>query len=102
MRIDIFSPQKLVTDALREFARSRVVTELNAFAKRIKSVRLTLTDINGVRRGADKRCQAMLSIPGAQPVLVTGEGKDAYSVIDNTIELLRDALVRNLQRRRVR
>lgn len=93
-----------LTASLREHAERRLRFALARTGEGIRSVTLTLGDINGPRGGCDKTCSVRIARHN-RPVLVIGQtAEDMYAAIDRAADRAGRALAREIGRdnRRVR
>jgi len=96
MRIEIASPQFSVTEAIRGHLEERIGRSLAHFESRIGRVRVGLADVNGPRRGNDKRCRIECHIESLCRVEVEAVNPDLYAAIDRAAEKLERAVERHL------
>ena len=82
MQIDIQARKFPLTDALRNHAERRMRLALTCCDHHIKQVVMRLSDINGPRGGADKRCHLQVVLTGLPNVVVEGTEVDLYVAID--------------------
>ena len=87
-----------LTAPLREHAERRLRFALTRTGEGIRSVSLTLGDINGPRGGCDKTCSVRIARHN-RPVLVIGQtAEDMYAAIDRAADRAGRALAREINR----
>ncbi len=79
MQIDIQARKFSLTSALRSHAEQRLRSTLTFFNEHIHRVVMRLSDINGPRGGADKRCHLQVVLNGLPDVVVEGIEADLYT-----------------------
>lgn len=70
---------------LRELAERRVRFVLRRIGGRIPRAEVQMSDVNGPRGGADKRCQVELRTDGAGSVVVSSTASDWRTALDNAL-----------------
>lgn len=86
MQIDIQSRGFTLTDSLLDYARRRLHFAMAYCGDHIKRVVIRLSDINGPRGGADKRCHVQVVLTGMPDVVVEDTEVDLYDAIDRAID----------------
>jgi ribosomal subunit interface protein len=102
MQIDIQTRNFDLTDAIHSHSRRRLCFALSSCSDRIQRVVMRLSDINGPRGGADKRCHLQLVLPGLRDVVVEDIEADLYLAIDRAADRAGRTLARRLARQRDR
>ena len=64
----------------------------------VNRVVIRLSDINGPRGGADKRCHIQVALVGIADVVVEDTEVDMYAAIDRAIDRARRTVVRKVDR----
>ena len=100
MQIDIQARQFSLTDALRSHAERRLRFALTCCDDHIKQVVTRLSDINGPRGGADKRCRLKVVVTGLPDVVVEDTEADLYVAINRATDRARRTVGRRLARQR--
>lgn len=100
MQVDIQSQGFTLTERLSEYVMKRLAYGLSHGEGAIGRVIVRLSDINGPRGGADKRCLIELRLKNAPSVVVEDIEADLYVAIDRAAERVGRALGRSLARRR--
>lgn len=98
MQIDIQARHFPLTDALRSHAERRLRFALTCCADHIQRVVMRLSDINGPRGGADKRCHLQVVLAGLPDVIIEDIEADLYVAIDRACDRAGRTLVRKLGR----
>ncbi len=89
-----------MTDTLDEHVRVRLHFALDRIGDRIRRVEVRMSDINGPRGGADKRCQVQVHLDAMPDVVIEDTHTDLYAAIDRAADRASRAVVRHLERRR--
>ena len=89
-----------LSDALKAYTERRLRFSLGGFAKKLESVEVRLSDINGPRGGIDKSCAITAILRQLGVVFARAEGANAYSTVDCAASRVRSALARRLNRHR--
>ena len=100
MRIDIQARDFSLTDALRSHAEQRLRFALTCCDDRIQQVTIRLSDINGPRGGADKRCQLRVVLADLPDVMIEDTEVDLYIAIDRATDRAGRTVRRRLERQR--
>ncbi|HET7212838.1 MAG TPA: ribosome-associated translation inhibitor RaiA [Terriglobia bacterium] len=100
MNLEIRSQGFNMSEALERYAERRLGFALRKFAKEIGRVTVRLSDLNGPRGGADKRCQITASLPPSPAVTLQAVEADPYAAIDRAAARLERALARSMGRTR--
>lgn len=85
--------------ALAEHASRRLRVALDHLSHRIRSAAVRVTDVNGPRGGVDKRCDVRVELAPTGTVLLSQHADDAYGAIDRAATRLKQAVLRELERR---
>jgi len=99
MQIDIEARDFPLTDALRSHAERRLRSALTCCGEHIRRVAMRLSDVNGPRGGADKRCRLQVVLAGLPDVVVEDTEGDLYVAIDRATDRAGRTLVRKIDRR---
>lgn len=95
MRVDIHGRGLEVGAEQRERIERRLGFALGRFGDHVGRVAVHLTDVNGPRRGADKRCKVVAEVLGYGPVVV----EDTELTLDAAIDRAADRIGRAVRRR---
>ena len=99
MRIEIKARGFELSPALKQHVERKLHPVLNRPNFKASLVRVQLSDVNGPRGGADKRCS--LEFAGSQtPLIVHDTHEDMYLAIDRAIARSKHSLARRSARRR--
>ncbi len=74
------------SDSLRAHIARSVRFRLRRFTTALSAVVVRLSDVNGPRGGADKRCRVMLRSPGLRTVTTEELSGDPYAAVDLAVE----------------
>ncbi len=102
MRLDIHTHRFTLTDALRCHVQRRLNLALNSGDDQILRIVIRLSDINGPRGGADKRCQIQVVLANVPDVIIRETQADLYAAIDRATDRAGRAVHRRLARQRSR
>lgn len=100
MQMDIQSQGFTLTDGLRDYLMKRLAYGLNHGGDFITRVTVRLSDINGPRGGADKRCFIEVRLKQLPAVVIEDTEADLYVAIDRAAERAGRTLARRLARQR--
>lgn len=89
-----------LTDALRSHAERRLRFALDRARDAIRTVRMTLSDVNGPRGGRDKRCIVRVCLPRHREVVVEDTDVSLQVAIDRAVGRLEQRIVRLLARQK--
>ena len=98
MQIDIQARDFSLTDALRNHAERRLRFALSCCDDHIQRIVMRLSDINGPRGGADKRCHLQVVLKGLPDVVIEDTQADLYVAIDRATDRAGRTLVRKIDR----
>jgi len=89
-----------LTGAHRAEADRRLLFALGRFGRQVAGVMLRMDDVNGPRRGSDKRFQISARLLRGETVRIEGRHEDVYGAINQAADRLGRAVARVLARRR--
>ena len=98
MQINIQARNFSLTDALRSHAERRLRFALTCCDNHIRRVVMRLSDINGPRGGADKRCHLQVVLAGLPDVVIEDTEADLYIAIDRATDRAGRTVVRKTGR----
>lgn len=101
MMIQILADGFTLTEGLRERALHRVAHAFHSGRDHVSRVVVRLSDINGPRGGADKRCAIEIRLRGARVIALCELDSDLYRAIDHAVERARRIFARRNERRRM-
>jgi putative sigma-54 modulation protein len=91
-----------VSRELKDFIERRAHFGLGRFARRIKSLTVRLTDLNGPRGGVDQRCDIRVDAGLGQDVIVSERRASIHAAVTVATERAARALGRRLELAEVR
>lgn len=100
MQTSIQSLGFTLTEGLRDYVMKRLAYSLNHGNEHITRLTVRLSDINGPRGGADKRCLIEVRLKSAPEVVIEDTEADLYTAIDRATERAGRTLERRLARQR--
>lgn len=100
MHIDIRAQGFSLTQGLRDYVMKRLAYAFSHGDASITRLRVSLSDINGPRGGADKRCLIEVRLKQAPAVVIEDVEADLYVAIERAAERAGRALARRLERGR--
>ena len=89
-----------LTDGLRHHIRQRLHFAFDRMGDRIRRVVVRLSDINGPRGGADKRCQLQVHLDQLPEVVIEDTQSELYAAMDRAAERAARTVARRLSRER--
>lgn len=98
MQIHIQARDFDLSDSLNAYARQRVRGAMTCFDDHIRRVVMRLSDINGPRGGADKRCHLRVVLAGLPEVVIEDIEADLYVAIDRATDRASRTLARRIDR----
>lgn len=90
------------SEAMLGRVHERVETALDRFGDLVRGVEVRLSDANGPKGGADKRCVMHASMTAGDPIIVEHTDGEYYKAIDEASNKLKRAVTREADRRRSR
>jgi len=102
MQIEIQARNFSLTDSLQEYIERRLGFALSTRDEHILRIAVRLSDINGPRGGADKRCQIRVVLPHIPDVVIEDTEVDLYAAIDRAADRAGRTVGRRLARQRDR
>ena len=98
MQVDIQARDFSLTNALRIHAERRLRFALSCCDDHIQRIVMRLSDINGPRGGADKRCHLQVVLKGLPDVVIEDTEADLYVAIDRATDRAGRTVVRKIDR----
>ena len=98
MQIQIRARDFSLTEALQSHAERRLHFALSSFDEHVQRVVMRLSDINGPRGGADKRCQLQVILNGMPDIIIEDTEADLYVAIRRATDRARRTLARRIDR----
>lgn len=100
MHMDIQSSGFTLTGGMRDYLMKRLAYSLNHGNEFITRLVVRLSDINGPRGGADKRCVIEMRMKASPAVIIEDTEVDLYVAIDRATMRAGHTLTRRLSRLR--
>jgi len=100
MKIDMQARHFSLTKALRNHIKRRLGFALCAGTDQIQRIKVHLSDTNGPKGAADKRCKIQLVVPRIPDIVVEDTEANLYAAIDRAANRAGRTLRRRLMRRR--
>jgi len=100
MQMNIQARNFTLTESLRNHIQRRLGFALSSRDDHIQRIKVRLSDINGPRGGADKRCHIQLVIAQLSDVVIEDTELDIYTAIDRAADRASRTLNRRLSRQR--
>ncbi len=100
MNIEVRARGLNLTGAHRAEADRRLLFALGRFGRQVQDVILRMEDVNGPRRGSDKRFQISARLLRGETVRIEGRHENVYGAISQAADRLGRAVARVLARRR--
>jgi ribosome-associated translation inhibitor RaiA len=98
MQIDIQSREFSLTGALHDYAERRLRFSLTSSNSYIQRVKMRLSDINGPRGGADKRCHIQIVLTGLPDIIIEDIEADMYVAIGRAADRAGRSVLRKVRR----
>ncbi|CAA6817081.1 MAG: 30S ribosomal protein S30 [uncultured Thiotrichaceae bacterium] len=98
MQINIKALGFTLTKALKEHTRNRIYAHMSRYGERIQRVNVRLDDINGPRKGEDKRCQIQVTLAGLPSVNIESIESDMYIAITRAVDRSGRTVARKIDR----
>lgn len=100
MKLDIRSPNLLVSEALREHTTRNLRFSLGRWAPQIERVVVTVADINGPRGGLDKRCGVRVVGRDGWLVTITHTERSCEAAVSHAVSRAARTVARRIDRKR--
>jgi putative sigma-54 modulation protein len=100
MKIEVRFRALDASEPVREHLLRAVHFHLSRFGRELSSVSARIGDVNGPRRGIDKRCQLHVRGPRIGSIVVAEVNADAYAAVDGCADRAGRSVGRELERRR--
>jgi ribosome-associated translation inhibitor RaiA len=102
MKIDVRFRNLEPSVYLRDYALRRIHAQLSRFGTEISTITVRLSDMNGPKGGADKRCHISVRGPSIGTTTIDERREDAYAAVDVVVERAAHSAGRELERQRTR
>jgi hypothetical protein len=83
---------------LREYVEQRVACALAKFVHRVRTVSVSLTDVNGPKGGVDKQCRVVVALTPSGTVSIAESQADIGRAIVRSMDRVGHAVGRRLER----
>ena len=100
MKLDIRTRHLVLSPQARDEVRHRIAIAFARISPWIRTVDITITDINGPKGGADKQCRIRIRGRSIPSVVVEHVGTETLATIAIAAERAEHVIVRKLGRRR--
>lgn len=98
MRFVLNDKQKLLGQVATERVESKANLLATKFGNNVKTIEITVSDLNGPRGGIDKECRIVVSLKRMQDVVVTTKDEKLSKAISAVINRAERSVRRTLDR----
>lgn len=81
MRLELHSKGIELTRGLQSFVETKLRHAMGRFAPTVRSIRITLSDVNGRRGGEDIHCRIRADLGSAGTVTINETREDPYAAV---------------------
>ena len=99
MEIRVNDKQKLLRSEAVLKARSRVNAEFAKFSDYVKSVEISIVDVNGPRGGVDKECRVLVKLKKINDVAVSVRDETLSKAVSSGIDRASRSVGRSIDRK---
>lgn len=99
MEIVVNDKQKLLSEAAVNRAQLRVSASFAKFSDNVKSVTITVEDVNGPKGGVDKECRVLVRLKKLKDVVIKTNNESISKSIPGAIDRAARSVGRLLDRR---
>lgn len=100
MHLWIKGRDRTLTNALRAFVEARVISKLSRASKKVRSIAISIRDVNGPRGGIDHVIRIVIRLTSGGKIVVRHRARDTYTGAPIAIKRAVRAVRRELGRRR--
>ena len=100
MQVTIRARHLLLTPEMHSEIRHRIYVAFARISASIRSLDITLADINGPKGGADKQCRLRIRGVGMTKIVVEQVGVDTLATVSSAAERAEQVVLREMARRR--
>jgi len=93
-------PNLSASPALASHTENVLLRALSRVADRVAQVAVSITDINGLRGGPDKRCVLRVTLTSGETAQVRHTSDCAYAAVDRAADRIRRVVREKVKRRR--
>ncbi|HHL18252.1 MAG TPA: ribosome-associated translation inhibitor RaiA [Thiothrix sp.] len=102
MKIDIQTQNFSLTPAIKKHINQHCGTMIHHFSNHIINVHIHLSDINGSKRGKDKRCLVHIELHRLPTIIIENTEHDLYNAINKASHRAQRAVRKALERKQTR
>ncbi|QEG24682.1 hypothetical protein [Mariniblastus fucicola] len=102
MKFFLNDKQRLLGEAAIERAENRVYAAFSKYGDSVKSIEITVQDVNGPRGGVDKVCRVLVRLRRRKDIVVTVNDASVSKIIPAAIERAARSVGRQVNRREYR
>ncbi len=102
MNVFVNDKKKLLSQASVEKAESRAIASFAKFGNNVKSIAITVQDVNGPRGGVDKECRVLVRLRKENDVAITVKDESISQAIPGAINRAARSVGRLFDRRALR
>jgi putative sigma-54 modulation protein len=102
MKILVNDKQKLLGAAAIKKAESKATASFAKFGYNVKSIDITVQDVNGPRGGIDKECRVLVKLRKMNDFTITVKDESLSKAVSNAISRAGRSVARQLDRRAMR
>jgi hypothetical protein len=99
MRVTINPRHNLTDRELRDRVVHQLTEAMGPIGEALDNVEVYVTDVNGPRGGADKRCRILARLASGSSVVVSRTHRDALAAVRSAASLCRRSVRSRLKRR---
>ncbi|MBC7966332.1 MAG: HPF/RaiA family ribosome-associated protein [Fuerstia sp.] len=100
MNVNILDRNVGVTSSQREHIERCLQFAFDRFDSHIRTIDISLTDVNGPRGGDDLQCRMKIVLKGKREIVVEGKGASVEAIVAETTDRAALAVSRRLDRLR--
>ena len=100
MQLSIHHPNLPASPALVSHTESALLRAFSRVADRVAQVAVSITDVNGLRGGPDKRCVLRVTLTSGEMAQVRHTSDCAYAAVHRAADRIRRVVHEKLKRRR--
>ncbi|MCL7420191.1 MAG: HPF/RaiA family ribosome-associated protein [Methylobacter sp.] len=100
MQIDIQARNFSLTEALQRYVIKRINSALTSSNDSVQRIIVRLSNANGPKGGADKRCHIQVVIPHQSDVIIDDVEANMYAAVDNATDRAGRTVTRHVAKHR--
>jgi ribosome-associated translation inhibitor RaiA len=101
MHLWIKGRDRHLTEAFRVFVENRVISKLSRVSRKIRSIAISIRDVNGPRGGIDHAIRILIRLTSGEKIVIRQRALDTYTGVPIAIARAVRAVKRELGRRRM-